>query len=66
MNNDLISRSAVLRHLRECEGTPPEIAYTYPLFKALERFVEDIPAAYVRSNYCPNCGAKMDGEEEHL
>ena len=44
---EYIEREAVLKHLRECEGTPPEICYTYPIFKALECFVEDVPAADV-------------------
>ena len=42
-----IKRETVLAHLQECEGTPPEIAYTFPIYKALERFVEEIPAADV-------------------
>lgn len=42
-----IKRETVLAHLRECEGTPPEIAYTYPIFKAIECFVEGLPAADV-------------------
>lgn len=44
---DYIKREAVINHLRECEGTPPEIGYTYPIFKAIECFVEEVPAADV-------------------
>ena len=44
---EYIKRETVMAHLQECEGTPPEIAYTFPIYKALERFVEEIPAADV-------------------
>lgn len=44
---EYIKRETVLAHLRECEGTPPEIAYTYPIFKAIECFVEGLSAADV-------------------
>lgn len=44
---DYIKREAVLKHLRECEGTPPEIGYTYPIFKAIECFVAEVPSADV-------------------
>jgi hypothetical protein len=96
---EYIEREAVMKHLRECEGTPPEIGYTYPIYKAIERFVKEVPTADVapvvhgywtvldecanagaycsvchkkvykecygnckmKSKYCPNCGAKMEG-----
>ena len=45
--SEYIKRETVLAHLQECEGTPPELAYTFPIFKAIERFVEGIPAAEV-------------------
>ena len=44
---EYIEREAVINHLRECEGTPSEIAYTYPVYKDLEQFVESLPAADV-------------------
>jgi hypothetical protein len=44
---EYIEREAVMKHLRECEGTPPEIGYTYPIYKAIERFVKEVPAADV-------------------
>ena len=44
---EYIEREAVINHLRECEGTPPEIGYTYPIFKAIECFVENLSAADV-------------------
>lgn len=62
---EYIKRADVITHLRECEGTPPETAYTYPIFKAIECFVEEIPAADVApvvharwndNGRCTNCG----------
>ena len=44
---EYIEREAVINHLRECDGTPHEIAYTYPVYKDLEQFVESLPAADV-------------------
>jgi hypothetical protein len=44
---EYIEREAILRHLDECKGTPPEICYTYPIFVALECFVKNLPAADV-------------------
>lgn len=44
---EYIEREAVIKHLQECEGTPPEIGYTYLIFKAIECFVEELPAADV-------------------
>lgn len=44
---EYIDREAILRHLDECKGTPPEICYTYPIFVALECFVKNLPAADV-------------------
>lgn len=44
---EYIEREAVLKHLDECRGTPPEMCYSYPIFTALKCFVEDIPAADV-------------------
>lgn len=44
---EYIEREAVLKHLDECKGTPPEICYTFPIFTALECFVKNLPAADV-------------------
>jgi hypothetical protein len=66
---EYIEREAILRHLDECKGTPPETCYTYPIFVALECFVKNLPAAdvaevkrgeWVRVNgfsICSNCGS---------
>lgn len=62
---EYIKRETVIKHLRECEGTPPEIGYTYPIFKALECFIEEVPAAdvvevvqaaWTDKGFCTNCG----------
>ena len=42
---EYIEREAVINYLRECEGTPPELGYTYPIYKEMERFVGGLPAA---------------------
>ena len=44
---EYIEREAVINQLRECDGTPHEIAYTYPVYEDLEQFVESLPAADV-------------------
>lgn len=101
---EYIEREAIIAHLQECVGTPPEIAYTSPIYKAIERFVKGLPTADVapvvrgrwkpikrknlwgdetdtlecsackksdvkgraivrHSDFCPNCGARMDKED---
>ena len=45
--SEFIKREDVIAHLRECQGTPPEVAYTYSILKAIECFVEELPAADV-------------------
>lgn len=47
IRDEYIKKEAIINHLRECEGTPPEIGYTYPIFKAIECFVENLSAADV-------------------
>lgn len=44
---EYIEREAIIAHLQECVGTPPEIAYTFPIYKAIERFVKGLPTADV-------------------
>lgn len=57
MAKEYIEREAVIRHLQECEGTPPEICYTYPIFKAIECFVEGVATADVVEVpcHCKDC-----------
>lgn len=53
---EYIDREAVIKHLDECKGTPPEICYTWPIYGALECFVKDIPAAdVVEVVRCKDC-----------
>ena len=58
----LIDADAVIKHLNECEGTPPEIGYTYPIFKAIECFVEGLPTIdAVEVVRCKNCWRYPEG-----
>lgn len=54
--DEYIARKAVLTHLQECKGTPPELCYTFPLYVALECFVKMLPVAdAVEVTRCQNC-----------